>query len=78
MTKAELVAENLLDWADEIEELNIKNRFLGKVNRNRLSQLTLDLHIAAGVIKASHKRVVKLNKALSEARDMAGERHYQK
>lgn len=71
MTKAESVAKNLLDWADDIEELNIKNRFLGKVNRKKLSQLTLDLHIAAGVIKDSNKLVERLDKALGRALDMA-------
>lgn len=46
-------AKNLLDWADELEELNIKSRFLGKVNRKRLQLLVKDLHIAAGVLTDS-------------------------
>ena len=49
-TRRQVTAKILLDWADELEELNIKHRFLGKTNRKRLQLLVKDLHIAAGVL----------------------------
>lgn len=49
--KARDVAENLLDWADMIEEENCKLAWWYTSKKTLLSKLVLDLHIAAGIIK---------------------------
>ena len=44
------IAENLLDWAYELEDLNINKLSL---NGKNLDLLALDLHIAAGMLVAA-------------------------
>lgn len=44
------IAENLLNWADELEDLNIKGLFL---DEKRVSFLVKELHIASGMLIAA-------------------------